>query len=62
MAVPPVFLETTGFLQLSAGAKVAEGLNLFRCDKSHEHSLRFVLRETQHYPDVLCRRVLESLG
>ena len=43
-------------------ARVSEGLNSLRCDKSHEHSLRFVLRETQHYPDVLCRRVLESLG
>ena len=43
-------------------ARVSESLNLFRCDKSHEHSLRFVFRETQHYPDVLCRRVLESLG
>ena len=43
-------------------ARISEGLNSFRCDRSHGHSLRFVLRETQHYPDVLCRRVLESLG
>ena len=41
--------------------RVASGLSFFRCDKSHDHSLRFVLRETQHYPEILCRRVLEGL-
>ena len=38
-------------------ARVATGLNFFWCDKSHSDSFRFVLRETQHYPETLRRRV-----
>ena len=36
-------------------------LGEFRCPKDHEHSSSFDLRETQHYPEPLCRAVLSTL-
>ena len=57
----PVAKRWSRWRVMVTDARVASGLNLFRCDKSHSHSLRFVLRDTQHYPETLCRKVLEGL-
>ena len=40
---------------------LANTLDSIRCTKDHSHSESFSLRETQHYPVALCRRVLQSL-
>ena len=50
---------TKRWRNMVTNARVASGLNLFWCDKSRNHSLRFVLQETQHYPEVLVGGGLE---
>ena len=40
---------------------LSAGLSHYRCSQDHEHSARFNLRETQHYPAALCTTVLLSL-
>ena len=40
---------------------LASSLDTIRCTEDHVHSESFDLRETQHYPLDMCRKVLRSL-
>ena len=40
---------------------LAETLSELVCDGRHQHSNKFDLKETQHYPPEMCRRLLGCL-